>query len=86
MGIITRRKFKLGSYPKPEEFPYKHNYDAMKGGHSEHDIDTGWDKDGVPYKKESEFQRLFQTGPNKWGQASNAKTTNIHKWLNDKKI
>ena len=29
---------------------------------------------------------LFQTGPNKWAQSSNAKTTNIHKWLHDKKI
>ena len=134
MGIITKRKYKLGSYPKEDEFPYKHNYGAMKGGHSIHDIDTGFDKDGIPYKRESEFQRLyrfermirqennrarkkklletitmymrntknyfrwkksppkmvktnlFQTGPNKWAQSSNAKTTNIHKWLHDKKI
>ena len=133
MGLITgKRKFRLGSYPKPDEFPYKHNYAAMKAGHSIHDIDTGWDENGVPYKKESEFQRLyrfermirqennrqrkrklletitmymkntrnyfrwkkpppkmvksnvFQVGPNKWAQSSNAKTTNIHKWLSNK--
>ena len=133
MGIIRRRRFKLGSYPKEDEFPYKHNYEAMRGGHSVNDIDTGWDANGIPYKKESENQRLFrfeqmikkennrnrkrklletitiymrntrnyfrwrktppkmvntnvfQVGPYRLAQASNAKTTNIHKWLHDKK-
>ena len=60
MGTIRRRRFKLGSYPKEDEFPYKHNYEAMRGGHSVNDIDTGWDANGIPYKKESENQRLFR--------------------------
>ena len=31
----------------------------MRGGHSVNDIDTGWDANGIPYKKESENQRLL---------------------------
>lgn len=66
------RKYKTGFVPSVEDFPYLHNYNAVMGrqglginnepgkigGHSIFDETTQFDENGVPYKPETEDQRL----------------------------
>jgi hypothetical protein len=70
--IVLKRKYHKGSVPSLQEFPYKHNYDAVfgydgkgsggdpgkHGGHRINDSATGIDSRGIFYKKETEEQRL----------------------------